>query len=464
MLDTGGATATRRVLVHRPLRPRTQLLRRRSSTPSPATSTSPRTAPTSWSRRPARSPAARAAAPCATPSRGGRPTAPATTRPGSTTPAATRPTASRSPAARSTSAATCAGRTTPSRATRPGPVPWPARASRRSTRSTACRCRGTRAAPAASAPRHSSPPAQGLWVGSDTTRIGGETHGRIAFMPLAGGTTIPSVATPPCPTTSSSPSAPPAPASNVLYRVDAAGPALQATGRRTRLDDRRRIRQRRQRRRLGHHRAPRRHRPGQHPADIFAAERCGQQDWNFPVPAGRHVTVRLYFANQYDGTSQAGQRVFDVLIDDTAVLSNFDIVAAAGNKTGTMRVLRDHQRRRRGRHRPPRDHREPAHQRHRDHRRRRPDGRQHHRRPAASRRRRERRPTGSPVDGQHGDGLVDRPRRLPGQRHALLRPQRRQPLQADLQQDHRVPSAPSRRSTCTTTPTTATASRSRSPT
>ena len=36
--------------------------------------------------------------------------------------------------------------------------------------------------------------AQGLWVGSDTNSLGGERHARIAFLPLAGGTTVPAVA------------------------------------------------------------------------------------------------------------------------------------------------------------------------------------------------------------------------------------------------------------------------------
>ena len=78
-------------------------------------------------------------------------------RSGSTTPAVTPPTGSPSPAASSTWAGTCGGRTTRSRATRPVPVPFPARASPRSTPSTVCPCRGTRAGPAESAPKLCTP-------------------------------------------------------------------------------------------------------------------------------------------------------------------------------------------------------------------------------------------------------------------------------------------------------------------
>ncbi|MFC5175189.1 malectin domain-containing carbohydrate-binding protein [Nocardioides taihuensis] len=178
---------------------------------------------------------------------------------------------------------------------------------------------------------------QGLWVGSDTKKIGGETHGRVAFMPLAGGTTIPSVPAATLPNDLFVAQRTTGAGNNVLYRVNAAGPALQSGdggpdwttdqglvsggntadwGSTVPVDSTV---------------------PASTPKDIFATERWGEQDWNFPVAAGKSVTVRLYFANQYDGTAQATQRVFDVLIDGQTELDNFDIVAAAGNKTGTMR-------------------------------------------------------------------------------------------------------------------------------
>jgi hypothetical protein len=180
---------------------------------------------------------------------------------------------------------------------------------------------------------------QGLWVGSDTGKIGKETHGRIALMPLAGGTQVPAVAAAGLPNDLFLAQRTSGAASNVLYRVNAAGGAIQAndggpdwssdagfvTGGST-ADWGSTV--------------PRDGTvPASTPADIFATERYGQQDWNFPVAAGESLTVRLYFANQYDGTSQPGQRVFDVLVDGVTELSHFDIVAAAGNRTGTMRAF-----------------------------------------------------------------------------------------------------------------------------
>jgi hypothetical protein len=180
---------------------------------------------------------------------------------------------------------------------------------------------------------------QGLWVGSDTTKIGGETHGRVALMPLAGGATLPAVADATLPNDLFVAPRTAGAVNNVLYRVNAAGPALLAAdGGRNWITDAGLV--------SGGNTTnwggtvPRDATvPSTTPADIFATERWGEQDWNFPIAAGRNVTVRLYFANQDKDTSKTGQRVFNVLVDGVTRLSNFDIVAAAGNRSGTMRTF-----------------------------------------------------------------------------------------------------------------------------
>jgi hypothetical protein len=176
----------------------------------------------------------------------------------------------------------------------------------------------------------------GLWVGSDTTLFHNQRRGRIAFLPLAGGTTVPDVpaATLPADLFGAQQGTPPA---NVLYRINAGGstlssvdggPSWSTPG--TRVSGGSNSSYTTQVTRDGTV-------PGGTPSDLFLTERYGQQDWNFPVASGTPVTVRLYFANQYAGTSQPGQRVFNVLIDNVTRLANFDIAAVVGDRTGTMR-------------------------------------------------------------------------------------------------------------------------------
>lgn len=178
----------------------------------------------------------------------------------------------------------------------------------------------------------------GLLVGSDTTYTGNFQyyHGRIAFFPLNTGAAVASTATATLPgqvvqagrlrSTATS---------NIVYRVDAGGPALQAVdaGPDWAAD-------------TGDAPSPfhtagpaAQWSPGASvdpgvaastPAGVFDSERWGPQTWAIPAPNGAPLEVRLYFANRYGGTSQPGQRVFNVTLEGATVLSNFDIVAAAG--------------------------------------------------------------------------------------------------------------------------------------
>jgi poly(3-hydroxybutyrate) depolymerase len=63
------------------------------------------------------------------------------------------------------------------------------------------------------------------------------------------------------------------------------------------------------------------------PPAIFATERYGDMTYAIPDRSGAQ-TVTLYFAETY--VSGAGERLFDVVVNGTTVLSNFDIYASAG--------------------------------------------------------------------------------------------------------------------------------------
>ncbi|MGW4154060.1 malectin domain-containing carbohydrate-binding protein [Micromonospora chersina] len=188
----------------------------------------------------------------------------------------------------------------------------------------------------------------GLWVGSDTSWIGNFQYRRerIAFFPLTGG------AAPHPTTTATLPgnvyrAGVPAP-TNVLYRVNAGGPLVASTdsGPDWAADD-------------GGNPSPYHNAgsstagfapvgavdatvPAGTPAALYSDERWDpagdpEMSWQFPVPAGTEVQVRLYLANRYDGTAAAGSRVFDVALEGTTVLDDLDLSAGVGHNVGTMR-------------------------------------------------------------------------------------------------------------------------------
>ena len=63
---------------------------------------------------------------------------------------------------------------------------------------------------------------------------------------------------------------------------------------------------------------------------LYQSERCGNFSYSIPLPNGNY-TVVLRFAEIY--WSSSGRRVFDVFIEGTKVLSNFDIFALVGKNT-----------------------------------------------------------------------------------------------------------------------------------
>ena len=212
---------------------------------------------------------------------------------------------------------------------------------------------------AGTAALHATP--QGLWTGSDTETIGtGDTRTtrrRLAFFPVTDAaprdTSVPSLPGgvylgPPVPAPSTS---------AVLHRVNAGGPALLATdggpewaedqgvtstyrpvdsttsvgpGARFTMP------------------VPRLHASvpaASTPSAVFADHRSDsgrkgdgrEMQWRFPVPVGKAVTVRLYFATRSSTFAVAGKRVFDIVVDGRLVADDFDIFRYAGDQTGSMR-------------------------------------------------------------------------------------------------------------------------------
>jgi hypothetical protein len=62
---------------------------------------------------------------------------------------------------------------------------------------------------------------------------------------------------------------------------------------------------------------------------IYETERYSMEGYKFTVPNGKY-TVRLHFAETYDGITVEGERVFSVTINDQTVLKDFDPFKEAG--------------------------------------------------------------------------------------------------------------------------------------
>lgn len=62
---------------------------------------------------------------------------------------------------------------------------------------------------------------------------------------------------------------------------------------------------------------------------VYETERYSMDAYKFSIPNGSY-TVRLHFAETYDGITGDGQRVFSITIDEKTVLEDFDPYKEAG--------------------------------------------------------------------------------------------------------------------------------------
>src|SRR5690606_18050410 len=73
---------------------------------------------------------------------------------------------------------------------------------------------------------------------------------------------------------------------------------------------------------------------------LYQSERYGTMGYAIPVPVADQYIVRLHFAEIYHGVSTpngTGARVFDVSIEGTQVLNDYDIVADVGPSTAVVK-------------------------------------------------------------------------------------------------------------------------------
>jgi len=69
--------------------------------------------------------------------------------------------------------------------------------------------------------------------------------------------------------------------------------------------------------------------PGTRAPQVYLIECYSMAGYVFKLPPGKY-TVRLHFAETFDGVTAAGERVFDISFNGKVVLKDFDVLKEAG--------------------------------------------------------------------------------------------------------------------------------------